>query len=477
MYRIQLTSFSLNTVAEAAMAPELAQLWRILKLYLRKKLDDRSRESVAGMVGMKPQQSVPSGLSTFNGASTQEQTSWQEVNSGRSSTHDTSVPKKSASVQTKSSTSSGEGDLEGERDEVDAALLFSQSPVENNSSLWQRGSVNLLMKLNKIQPLKGEEFLLSSEVMIQDNLELKNAFRRAQRSPWRQQEDLAASTARRRQIHSYENPLRKESRYLRDLALRRQRETVAPNSAKLTRQSRLKRSSSEGSLGVSIGTEEEGEKRGQRWEDSAGEPPAKLESYLKTVYPRLIEDILEHHAEQGDVQTCVMVALVLEKYIEVDAGRLRQWLCSYVDVLQRMQLFPVAARIISTCNNEYVRARYQRSNVVAMECTTAGCNEKLVMTKGFKGKCQTCSTTISECSICQLPVRVSRRSSLKSQGKIESCVLIGKYRMFLFGAKCVDMEGIWRIWSTGLKRRISVRQDVDTHVTYFHVQLKVNRSK
>ena len=402
-----------SSVAEEASAPDLAQLWRVVKLYL--KLEDQKRNASDGIGTNMFKQSLPGvGLSSFHGSAGELKHLWGESEE-RSEANDLTASKKSASIQTKSSTSSGEGDLDGEDDET--ALLFSQSPVESKSSLWQRGVVNLLMKLNKIQPLKGEEFLLSSDTMIQDNIELKDAFMLANRAQWHKKEDLNDPSFRRRQLHTHENPLRKESRYLRDLALRHHREAQLHNPAKLTRKSRLKRSSSEGLLGAAGGSAEEAATQNDSWGHKTAADNATrgntssgkddVQSYLKMVNPRLIHEILDHHAERGDVQTCVMISLVLEKHIEVDATRLRQWLCSYIDVLQRLQLFSVAARIISTCNNEYVQARYQRSNVVAMQCTTPGCNEKIVKT-GFKGQCQTCAKTISECSICQLPVRVSQ---------------------------------------------------------------------
>mmetsp|Transcript_10834 Transcript_10834/g.12422 ORF Transcript_10834/g.12422 Transcript_10834/m.12422 type:complete len:222 (-) Transcript_10834:195-860(-) len=141
---------------------------------------------------------------------------------------------------------------------------------------------------------------------------------------------------------------------------------------------------------------------------SEGEEENDLEIHFPGLNNQLIHELLDYHAERGDVQTCVMLVLVLGEHIQppVKKIRVQQWLCSYIDLLQRLQLFSVAARIVSTCGDEYVQASYQMTSVIQMMCINQNCRNQFVQVHpNFKGLCPMCAQMLSKCSICQEPVR------------------------------------------------------------------------
>lgn len=127
----------------------------------------------------------------------------------------------------------------------------------------------------------------------------------------------------------------------------------------------------------------------------------------------LVHDVLEHHAEEGDVQTCVMLVLVLGDLLDppVAAHRRRMWLCSYIDLLQQQQVYSVAARVIAACNDQEVEKRYRMSSMIAEGCSS--CASSTVGNPAenrrnfiradvdFKGACGACKSTISRCAICE----------------------------------------------------------------------------
>lgn len=56
---------------------------------------------------------------------------------------------------------------------------------------------------------------------------------------------------------------------------------------------------------------------------------------VKPLYPawqheNVVMDLLDYYTEQGDVQMCVTLYLVLQKYLNVPQTRLEDWFTSYL---------------------------------------------------------------------------------------------------------------------------------------------------
>lgn len=124
----------------------------------------------------------------------------------------------------------------------------------------------------------------------------------------------------------------------------------------------------------------------------------------------LVHDILQYHADIGDVQTCSMVILVLGDLLspEVRPLKRRMWLCSYVDLLQQLRVYSVAARVISACHDPEVERCYQMSSMVAEGCGycyPTNTKNLIMADDDFTGSCNTCKNTVSRCAICEEVVK------------------------------------------------------------------------
>eukprot|EP00727_Mastigamoeba_balamuthi_P002149 m51a1_g11931 hypothetical protein (919) ;mRNA; f:699957-707038 len=129
---------------------------------------------------------------------------------------------------------------------------------------------------------------------------------------------------------------------------------------------------------------------------------------------KMLEDIISRtlvaYGEQGEVQLCALVVLVLEDRLQNLPGAPR-WIISYIDLLQRMKLFTEANEVIRSCRKwvsapqlqygEPVCTLNQKSTIVS-----TGCSE---CRKPLGGPvlwvCNNGGHFTSRCSICKLPVR------------------------------------------------------------------------
>lgn len=113
---------------------------------------------------------------------------------------------------------------------------------------------------------------------------------------------------------------------------------------------------------------------------------------------------LMYLADNGDVQTCVAVALVLGEEVigqcGIDKDLQRQWLFAYVDQLHRFQLFCEAADITRCAGDPQVKQMSQQSTTVHTSCSQ--CSKPLLDSGLY---CGACKRTTGACSLCLLPVR------------------------------------------------------------------------
>lgn len=139
---------------------------------------------------------------------------------------------------------------------------------------------------------------------------------------------------------------------------------------------------------------------------------------------RLVETLLEHRIERGDVQCCVAIMSLLKEFhvplldcmerlenagkIGKDCGghtlldRVKQWYWSYIDLLQRHELYSHASEIIQLCNDPDLKKMNQKSTTVSLICPVC---KHPSQTCGNACTSKGCSKTrMTNCSICNEPV-------------------------------------------------------------------------
>ncbi|KAG0095086.1 WD repeat-containing protein 24 [Podila epicladia] len=120
-----------------------------------------------------------------------------------------------------------------------------------------------------------------------------------------------------------------------------------------------------------------------------------------------IHKMLEFYSEQGEVQMCVTILLVLadEKNLP-EFPRSQQWFGSYIDLLSRFKLWSVATAVSQACKDPSIHSMNQDSTTIHTSCSHC---MKPILTRaptssGFWA-CDRCHKVLSSCSICHKTVR------------------------------------------------------------------------
>jgi len=295
-----------------------------------------------------------------------------------------------------------------------AKVIAINDPIPDSKSyngLWLGSSLDLLSRLSSFQPLDEKDFQVNAPRLEQDKQELVDALAKVKQIP-------AISP-----VPSGHRRRRKQQR-----RLRRQQYTYYYNmlyDKQLGICSRLNESTSsvdrEQDQLLREGVISEHEVAPRPKVDTFAQDKVRCPSLVLSSFSvvednqhqlrsSLVREVLEHHADNGDVQTCVMIVLVLGDALQpaVDKKFLSMWFCSYIDLLQQLQMFSVAARIISSCGSPEVERCYQMTSLIAEGCSTCALSTKKNIVRAsvhFSGACGTCKNTISRCSICQQAVR------------------------------------------------------------------------
>ncbi|KAG0205413.1 WD repeat-containing protein 24 [Mortierella sp. GBA30] len=120
-----------------------------------------------------------------------------------------------------------------------------------------------------------------------------------------------------------------------------------------------------------------------------------------------IHSLLEYYAEQGEVQMCVTMLLVLADEKDVpEFSRSQQWFASYIDLLSRFKLWSVATAISQACTDHSIHTMNQDSTTIHTSCSSC---MKPILTRaptssGFWA-CDRCRKVLSSCSVCHKTVR------------------------------------------------------------------------
>ncbi|KAL1915379.1 uncharacterized protein VTP21DRAFT_6837 [Calcarisporiella thermophila] len=178
-------------------------------------------------------------------------------------------------------------------------------------------------------------------------------------------------------------------------------------------------------------------------------------------HDEIVRDLIRYYAEQGDVQMCVSVLLVLEKHWSwsklnssvsgaeagprggaekmdapgaggemaggIDSQQARDtqelkgineeetgdegdqeeeaWFHSYIELMHRFKLWSAAARIANLCKYDSVRERNQNMTTIYTSCNNCfKAIEPSGVDRGF-WSCDKCAKLVSPCSLCHQPVK------------------------------------------------------------------------
>ncbi|ORE02129.1 WD40 repeat-like protein [Rhizopus microsporus var. microsporus] len=116
-----------------------------------------------------------------------------------------------------------------------------------------------------------------------------------------------------------------------------------------------------------------------------------------------VMELFNYYTEQGDVQMCVTLYLVLEKYLDIDENRLEDWFTAYIDLLHRFKLWSTATAIIKACKVQNVRERNENATTINVACNT--CFKLVQGTSNGAWACDKCHRLLNPCTICHQTVK------------------------------------------------------------------------
>ncbi|EGC35117.1 hypothetical protein DICPUDRAFT_55360 [Dictyostelium purpureum] len=116
----------------------------------------------------------------------------------------------------------------------------------------------------------------------------------------------------------------------------------------------------------------------------------------------ILIDMLDCCIERGDVQTCVFIVLILNRYIDlnIDKNQLTRWFGSYIDLLQRFKFWSLSLEVMKYCDDQTINQASKRHTTYISACSHCG---KSIPQNSLI--CEKCNRIASKCSICRLPVK------------------------------------------------------------------------
>ncbi|KAJ3018418.1 WD repeat-containing protein 24 [Thoreauomyces humboldtii] len=113
-------------------------------------------------------------------------------------------------------------------------------------------------------------------------------------------------------------------------------------------------------------------------------------------HEQIVKDALVYYAEQGNVQMCVTVLLVLRDKLKIDEKTEEMWFWSYVDLLHRFKLWTPATAVTRAGRVASVRARNQESTTIHTICNQ--CQKPMLAAAGPNWGCENCGALVNPCS-------------------------------------------------------------------------------
>ncbi|PWA21953.1 hypothetical protein CCH79_00015623 [Gambusia affinis] len=116
----------------------------------------------------------------------------------------------------------------------------------------------------------------------------------------------------------------------------------------------------------------------------------------------IVREMLSHYAERGDVQMAVSVLIVLGERIrkEIDDLTQEHWYMSYIDLLQRFELWNVSNEVIKLSTCSAITCLNQTSTTLHINCSNC---KRPMSNKGWI--CDRCRQCASACAVCHHVVK------------------------------------------------------------------------
>ncbi|KAK6476233.1 GATOR complex protein WDR24 isoform X2 [Huso huso] len=127
------------------------------------------------------------------------------------------------------------------------------------------------------------------------------------------------------------------------------------------------------------------------------------ESHLPaSFFSPVVREMLQHYAEAGDVQMAVSVLIVLGDRIRKEVDELTQehWYTSYIDLLQRFELWNVSNEVIKLSTCSAINCLNQTSTTLHINCSNC---KRPMSNKGWI--CDRCHQCASICAVCHHVVK------------------------------------------------------------------------
>nr|XP_006637123.1 PREDICTED: WD repeat-containing protein 24 [Lepisosteus oculatus]XP_015215489.1 PREDICTED: WD repeat-containing protein 24 [Lepisosteus oculatus]XP_015215490.1 PREDICTED: WD repeat-containing protein 24 [Lepisosteus oculatus] len=123
---------------------------------------------------------------------------------------------------------------------------------------------------------------------------------------------------------------------------------------------------------------------------------------LPSFFSPVVREMLQYYAEQGDVQMAVSVLIVLGDRIRKEIDELTQehWYASYIDLLQRFELWNVANEVIKLSTCSAISCLNQASTTLHINCSNC---KRPMSSKGWI--CDRCHQCASICAVCHHVVK------------------------------------------------------------------------
>ncbi|KAJ7343384.1 hypothetical protein DFH08DRAFT_225357 [Mycena albidolilacea] len=198
------------------------------------------------------------------------------------------------------------------------------------------------------------------------------------------------------------------------------------------------------------------------------------EDSIRTLTWEILREALESFSDEGDVQTCAMLAMVAPRELNIGRKRTVRFLESYIDILTRLQLHTSAAYMRKYCESECVRNNTLLETQIHTSCgkcrkplvVPAGTQTPGILVKGGFAFCLACRAACVTCAICRLPVRsLLFQCSICHHGGHQEC-----YRRYYMEHPMVPIPStsVFSVSESRGRRRGRAADDVTTPVESPH---------
>ncbi|KAI9596986.1 WD40-repeat-containing domain protein [Syncephalis fuscata] len=118
---------------------------------------------------------------------------------------------------------------------------------------------------------------------------------------------------------------------------------------------------------------------------------------------QMLLEILYYYGEQGDVQMCTTILLVLDQQLAIWPAIAKHWFTAYIELLHRFKLWSTASAVMNNCRLEEISSINQEATVIHTTCNN--CFRPLNNPHGANWACDRCRRPVNPCSLCHQTVK------------------------------------------------------------------------